>query len=234
MKKLYKAFKRGFDFICALILLILLSPIMIIVSIAIKLDSKGPVFFKQVRSGKNNKLFYMYKFRSMAANNDVLNFKEADKTTRVGKFIRKTSLDEIPQLINILKGEMSFIGPRPWIPEYSKYFTKEQKHRLDVLPGITGLAQCEGRNGISIYEKIDFDIKYVNEISLRMDFYIIFKTIYTVFSGKDAVGNKDIIRNELDDLKQQFNGEFLKKKNKDKKVENTDKQGENVYAESVI
>lgn len=242
MKHAYKIFKRFIDLLISLVLFILLLPIMLIISIAIKLEDRGPVFFKQARSGKNDTIFYMYKFRSMVVNNDVLNFKEKDQATRVGKFLRKTSLDEIPQLINILKGEMSFIGPRPWILEYSKYFTKEQKRRLEVLPGMTGLAQCEGRNGISIFEKINYDIKYVDNLSLKMDLYIIFKTIYTVFSGKDAVGNKDIIRNELDDLKNQFNGQSKKIKNNKKKIDKKNKKkeekieqlGEEVYAESLV
>lgn len=234
MKKAYKIFKRIIDFVIALILFIMLLPIMVIVAIAIKIDSKGPIFFKQERSGKNNKVFLMYKFRSMAVSNDVLNFKEADKTTKVGKFIRKTSLDEIPQLINILKGDMSFIGPRPWITEYSKYFTEEQMHRLDVLPGMTGLAQCEGRNGISITEKINFDLKYVKDISLKMDLYVIYKTIYTVFSAKNAVGNKDIIKNELEDLKKQFNKKDNDIQKSKKKIINEEiekeEMGEEIYA----
>ncbi len=234
MKKAYKIFKRIIDFVIALILFIILLPIMVIVAIAIKIDSKGPIFFKQERSGKNNKVFLMYKFRSMSVSNDVLNFKEADKTTKVGKFIRKTSLDEIPQLINILKGDMSFIGPRPWITEYSKYFTEEQMHRLDVLPGMTGLAQCEGRNGISITEKINFDLKYVKDISLKMDLYVIYKTIYTVFSAKNAVGNKDIIKNELEDLKKQFNKKDNDIQKSKKKIINEEVEkeeiGEEVYA----
>lgn len=243
MKKVYIGVKRIIDFLLSLILLIILSPIMLIVAIAVKLDSKGPAFLKQERSGKNNKLFIMYKFRSMVADNDVHDLKTSDRVTRVGKFIRKTSLDEIPQLINILKGEMSFIGPRPWIVEYSNYFTSKQMRRLEVLPGMTGLAQCEGRNGISIFDKINYDIKYVENISLKMDLYIIFKSIYTVFSGKDAAGDKNIIKNELEDLKNQFNGEFeIKETKKDKMqqkkiakdINNKEELGEDVYAESVI
>lgn len=240
MKNIYKGIKRVIDFLLSLILLIILSPIMLIVAIAVKVDSKGPIFLRQERSGKNNKLFIMYKFRSMVAENDVHDLKTDDKVTRVGKFIRKTSLDEIPQLINILKGEMSFIGPRPWVVEYSEYFTPRQMRRLEVLPGMTGLAQCEGRNGISIFDKIDYDIKYVDNVSLKMDIYIIFKSIYTVFSGKDAVGDKNVIKNELADLKSQFNGEFETKPNKIKsKVSSETKKVEeasdsDIYAESVV
>lgn len=240
MKNIYKVVKRVVDFLLSLILLIILSPIMLIVAIAVKIDSKGPALFKQERSGKNNKIFKMYKFRSMVANNDVHDFKTGDKTTKVGRFIRKTSLDELPQLINILKGEMSFIGPRPWIVEYSEYFTPKQSRRLEVLPGMTGLAQCEGRNGISIFDKINYDIKYVDNISLKMDLYVIFKSIYVVLSKKDAAANKEIIKNELEDLKNQFNGEFeIKESNKSKNVKSNnevvdEKLGEDAYAESVI
>ena len=243
MKKAYIGVKRIIDFLLSLILLVILSPIILIVAIAVKVDSKGPVLLRQERSGKNNKLFTMYKFRSMVADNDVHDLKTEDKVTRVGKFIRKTSLDEIPQLINILKGEMSFIGPRPWVAEYSEHFTPKQMRRLEVLPGMTGLAQCEGRNGISIFDKIDYDIKYVDNISLKTDLYIIFKTVYTVLSAKDAVGDKNVIKNELEDLKNQFNGEFeIKETKKDKKKhkeiikdKNIEEEvGEDVYAESVI
>ena len=149
---MYKYVKRILDILISiLVLLVFLLP-MLIVGIAIKLDSKGPVFFKQKRTGKNGKEFYLYKFRSMTVDNDVLNFKSENKLTKVGKFIRKTSLDELSQVFNILKGDMSWIGPRPWIPSYFENFTEEQKRRVDVLPGLTGLAQCKGRNNLSILD----------------------------------------------------------------------------------
>lgn len=217
MNKCYRIIKRIIDFLLAMVLLILLFPIIIILAIAIKFDSKGSILFKQERSGKNNKTFKIYKFRSMLYDNDVYDFNSIDKTTKVGKFLRKTSLDEIPQLINILKGEMSFVGPRPWIVEYSKYFTKEQMKRLEVLPGITGLAQCEGRNNISIFDKINYDIEYINNLSFKMDLYIIFKSIFIVFSNNEIYGNKNIIKVELNDLKNQFNGEFEIGKYKNRK-----------------
>ena len=202
---MYKAVKRVLDFLFALLLLIILLPIFLIVSIAIKLDSKGPVLFKQLRSGKNGKEFMMYKFRSMSANNDVHDFKSENQMTKVGKFIRKTSLDEIPQLINIIKGEMSFIGPRPWITDYQKYFTKNQKRRLEVLPGITGLAQASGRNDLSVQEKIKLDVYYVDHMSLLMDIKVIFSTIKAVFSKEGAELSKSGIQNELEELKHQNN-----------------------------
>lgn len=202
---MYKAVKRVLDFLFALLLLIILLPIFLIVSIAIKLDSKGPVLFKQLRSGKNGKEFMMYKFRSMSANNDVHDFKSENQMTKVGKFIRKTSLDEIPQLINIIKGEMSFIGPRPWITDYQKYFTKNQKRRLEVLPGITGLAQATGRNNLTVYEKLRLDVYYVDHLSFKMDMRVIYGTIKTVLSKEGAELSKSGIQNELDELKQHKN-----------------------------
>ena len=145
--------KRLFDFILALFLLILAAIPMGIVAICIKLEDGGPVIYKSKRMGKGCKVFDTYKFRSMKVNREELhsNLTHEQMVTKVGKFIRKTSLDELPQLINILKGEMSFIGPRPWIPDYYEWFTPEQKRRSDVLPGISGLAQVKGRNGINIF-----------------------------------------------------------------------------------
>ena len=214
---MYKRFiKRILDLLLAIILLVLLSPIFIIVSIAIKLETKGPVIFKQIRSGKNNHVFTLYKFRSMTASNDFYNTKEEDQITKVGRIIRKTSLDELPQLFNILKGEMSFIGPRPWITDYAKYFTKHQMRRLEVLPGITGLAQCSGRNNLNIKDRINIDVKYVDHISLKMDLYIFFKTIKSVIKREGFSNSKSAIHEELRILERQHiqkkkNREFIKK-----------------------
>lgn len=221
---MYKSFiKRILDVVFSLVLIILLLPLFLIISLLIKLEDGGRVFFKQLRSGKDRD-FYMYKFRSMKENNDVHNLKEKDCVTRIGNFLRKTSLDELPQLINILKGEMSFIGPRPWITDYAKYFTSNQMRRLEVLPGITGLAQSSGRNDISIIEKIKLDVEYVDNVSLLMDIKIIFKTISSVFSKKGNNSDKFAIQNELDVLKNQW---------KNPQHEN-DKKEETSYKEEVI
>ena len=221
---MYKSFiKRMLDVVFSLVLIILLLPLFLIISLLIKLEDGGHVFFKQLRSGKDRD-FYMYKFRSMKENNDVHNLKEKDCVTRVGNFLRKTSLDELPQLINILRGEMSFIGPRPWITDYAKYFTSNQMRRLEVLPGITGLAQSSGRNDISIIEKIKLDVEYVDNVSLLMDIKIIFKTISSVFSKKGNNSDKFAIQNELDVLKNQW---------KNPQHEN-DKKEETSYKEEVI
>lgn len=214
--------KRFLDIFFAFVLLIILSPVFLLVAIAIKVDSKGPVIFKQIRSGKHNVPFELYKFRSMSANNDVYDFSVEDQITKVGRVIRKLSLDELPQLINILKGEMSFIGPRPWIVEYSENFTKSQMKRLNVLPGITGLAQCSGRNNLSIKERINIDIYYVKNLSLKMDIMVILKTIKCVLTREGFSNSKSAICDELKTLSKQhktskkevynFNYKNMKKK----------------------
>lgn len=208
-----KVIKKLLDLILALILVILLSPLMIIIAIMIKIDSKGPVIFKQIRSGKNNKNFTLYKFRSMIYNNNLYDTSVEDQATKIGRILRKTSLDELPQLFNILKGEMSFIGPRPWILDYAKYFTKHQMRRLEVLPGITGLAQCSGRNNLGIIERIDIDVEYVENMSLFLDIYIVLKTIKSVLKKEGFSNSKSAIHEELNILKNQ-NKTPNRKKNK--------------------
>lgn len=208
-----KVIKKLLDLILALILVILLSPLMIIIAIMIKIDSKGPVIFKQIRSGKNNKNFTLYKFRSMIYNNNLYDTSVEDQVTKIGRILRKTSLDELPQLFNILKGEMSFIGPRPWILDYAKYFTKHQMRRLEVLPGITGLAQCSGRNNLGIIERIDIDVEYVENMSLFLDIYIVLKTIKSVLKKEGFSNSKSAIHEELNILKNQ-NKTPNRKKNK--------------------
>lgn len=201
---MYKYVKRILDILISILVLIVFLLPMLIVGIAIKLDSNGPVFFKQKRTGKNGKEFYLYKFRSMTVDNDVLNFKSENKLTKVGKFIRKTSLDELSQVFNILKGDMSWIGPRPWIPSYFENFTEEQKRRVDVLPGLTGLAQCKGRNNLSVLEKINYDLEYVDNLSFKMDIKIIFLTIKSVLTKEGAELSKFGIKEEIDTLKENY------------------------------
>ncbi len=199
---MYKFVKRFLDILFSFIILVIFFIPMIIIAIAIKVESKGPVLFKQKRTGKKGKEFYLYKFRSMTADNDVHNFKSENKLTKVGAFIRKTSLDELPQIVfNILiKGNMSFIGPRPWITDYYENFTEEQKRRVEVTPGLTGLAQCKGRNGISIFDKIRYDIEYVDNMSFIMDLKIVFLTVKCVLSKSGAELSKSGIKEELDAL----------------------------------
>lgn len=201
--------KRVCDFILALLLLVIAAIPMIIVAISIKLEDGGPVIYKSKRMGKGCKVFNTYKFRSMKVNRQELhsNLSHEQMVTKVGKVIRKTSLDELPQLFNILKGEMSFIGPRPWIPEYYEWFNDEQKRRSDVLPGISGLAQVKGRNGISIFKKIEYDLYYVDHISMWLDVKIVFETVIQVFKKTNAEISEQGIKEEIRELKEQ-NKEF--------------------------
>lgn len=191
--------KRVCDLILALLLLVLAFIPMIIVAICIKIEDGGPIIYKSKRVGKNCKVFNVYKFRSMKVDRQELhsNLSHEQMVTKVGKVIRKTSLDELPQLINILKGEMSFIGPRPWIPEYYEWFTDEQKRRSNVLPGISGLAQVKGRNGISIFKKIEYDLYYVEHISMWLDIKIVFETIVQVFKKTNAEISEQGIKEEI-------------------------------------
>ncbi len=197
---IYFAVKRLLDLFFSIIGIILLSPVMLIIAIAIKCDSKGPVLFRQLRTGYKGKNFYVLKFRSMQVDNDVHDFSKKDQHTKVGAFLRKTSLDELPQLFCVFSGKMSFIGPRPWITDYYKNMNKKEKVRYDVLPGITGLAQTKGRNNISIFEKINYDIEYVRDYSLFEDIKIIFLTIKTVLSKDGADAGKGTIEKEINDL----------------------------------
>lgn len=200
---MYRYIKRLMDFIIAFLLVILLLIPIIIVSIAIFIEDRENPFFTQERTGLNGKNFKLVKFRSMKTSNNVRDFSTEDQMTKVGKFIRRTSLDEIPQIFNILKGEMSFIGPRPWIPEYYQNMNAEQRKRVSVLPGITGLAQASGRNGISVFEKIRYDLEYVNNLSFRQDIKVIFKTISAVLKKDEVSIGKYGIKEEINDLKNQ-------------------------------
>lgn len=200
----YLAIKRFLDLMLSLALIILLSPLFLIISLAIKIDSSGPVFYRQTRTGLNGKDFTLLKFRSMAADNDVYDFKTGDRITKVGNFIRKTSLDELPQLINILKGEMSFVGPRPWLSILNDYYTEKQKRRFLVRPGITGLAQVSGRKDLDILKRIELDVEYADNISLWLDIRIILKTIKVVFDSSDNTRDNYTIQDELRDMKDNF------------------------------
>lgn len=188
--------KHLLDKIFSFILLVILSPLFILIAILIKLDGKGPVFFIQQRVGKDNKLFNIYKFRTMVP--DAINIgsgvytEENDpRITRTGRFLRKTSLDELPQLINILKGEMSFIGPRPTLAYQVEQYNDFQRKRLLVRPGVTGLAQVNGRNSLSWPERIEYDVKYVENYSLMLDFKILLKTFLVIFKQEGLYAEKE-------------------------------------------
>lgn len=194
--------KRILDVLFAFLILIILLPPILIICICIKIDSKGPIIYKQLRTGKNGKNFILYKFRSMSTtSNDIMSF-DMEETTGFGKILRKTNLDELPQLINIIKGDMSFIGPRPWIVQYYELFNKKQKRRVEVLPGITGLAQCNGKNNISIQKKISYDIYYIDNLSFMMDLKILFKT-FKILKLSDINSMKLNIKKELEQLRKQ-------------------------------
>ena len=182
---LYSISKRTMDIVSSLVGLILLSPLFLLVAILIKLDSKGPIIFKQIRIGKNSKPFYIYKFRSMKIDAPNLSTEEfinaSDFTTKVGKFIRKTSRDELPQLVNILKGDMSIDGPRPVIEREVRLLEIRKECNVDsILPGITGLAQINGRDNIDDYEKVKYDFEYLSKRNLVLDIKIIINTVLKV------------------------------------------------------
>ena len=187
---MYNISKRIIDVVGALCGIIVFSPIFIITSILIKLESNGSVIFKQIRVGKDSKPFYIYKFRSMKtdapnmATNDLKN--PEVYITRVGKFIRKTSIDELPQLFNILKGDMSIVGPRPVIEKERDLLQLRREYYIDkIKPGVTGWAQINGRDNLDTEEKVKYDKEYLYNRSIKFDVYIIFKTFIKVLKGSD-------------------------------------------------
>ena len=199
---MYAVIKRVMDFVFATILLVVFSPLMLFTAILIKIDSRGPVFFRQERVGKDGKIFRIFKFRSMVSDNDMRDFSSRDEYTFVGKIIRRLSLDELPQLFNVIRGEMSLVGPRPWVVEYWTNMNKEERVRASVLPGITGLAQVKGRNGISIFSKIEYDIIYVKNFSFRQDVKILILTVLTVLSGRGLDAGKEGVMDDIRNLRQ--------------------------------
>ncbi len=185
---MYKYFKRIMDFVASLTSLIILSPLMALSAVLVKISDGGSVLFKQRRPGKDGKIFTVYKFRTMSEKTEDENGRElsdVERMTKIGLFLRKTSLDELPQLFNVLKGDMSFIGPRPLLCEYLELYTPYQMRRHEVLPGISGLAQVNGRNAITWEEKFDYDVYYVDHMSFWLDLKIIFKTIKNTLKRAD-------------------------------------------------
>lgn len=181
--------KRLLDIILSLLILILFCWLYVIVAILVRIKLGTPILFRQQRPGYKEKIFGIYKFRTMTdkrdANGNLL--PDKDRLTSFGKILRKTSLDEIPELFNILKGEMSFIGPRPLLPEYLPYYTDKEKLRHTVRPGLTGLAQASGRNLIDWDTRLAYDVEYVENLSFKMDMLVIIKTIKTVFGHSEQV-----------------------------------------------
>ncbi len=181
-------FKRFFDFWIALIALICIGPILIVVTIWLHFANKGAgAFFFQERPGKDGKIFKVIKFKSMTDERDAKGnlLPNEKRITKVGRFVRKTSLDELPQLVNVLNGDMALIGPRPLLPEYLPYYTEREKLRHSVRPGISGWAQVNGRNAVKWDDRLEMDVYYVEHLSLAMDMKVIFTTIKNVLASKD-------------------------------------------------
>lgn len=198
---MYKNYiKRLFDIIFSLLLMALILPIILVFGILIKIEDGGPIFYFGERLGRNEKIFKMFKLRSMKVNapdirnKDGSTYNAADdpRLTKIGKFIRKTSIDELPQIINILKGDMSFIGPRPDLPEHLYCYEKDEVRKLEVLPGVSGYNQAYHRNAVIWKERLKNDVYYVDHISFMVDFKILFRTIFIitlrrgVYNGKTA------------------------------------------------
>lgn len=193
MRGFYRAVKRFLDVTASFLGLVLLSPLLLAVSILIKIDSRGPVIFRQERIGRNGKVFEIYKFRSMCVGAEktgsgVYSGKGDARVTRIGKILRATSIDELPQLLNILKGEMSFVGPRPpltYHPWKYEEYTDFQKRMFEVRPGITGWAQVNGRKDVEWHKRIELNVWYVDHMSLLLDIKIMFMTAFKVLANAD-------------------------------------------------
>lgn len=190
-------FKRLFDFVLALIGLIVLSPVLLIVAILIRVKLGKPILFKQKRPGLNEKIFTLYKFRTMTDKRDENGnlLPDSERLTKFGKFLRSTSLDELPELFNILKGDMSFVGPRPLLVEYLQLYNQVQRRRHEVRPGLTGLAQINGRNAISWEEKFKIDIQYVDNLTFLKDIKILFLTVIKVLK-REGISSENSVTME--------------------------------------
>lgn len=195
--------KPFFDYLAAAIAIILFSPIFIVAYILLIFNNNGKPFFYQIRPGKNEKLFKIVKFKTMNDKTDSNGklLPDTYRLTTIGKIIRKTSIDELPQLFNVLKGDMSLIGPRPLLPQYLPYYTQNEKKRHHVKPGITGYAQVNGRNHIDWDTKLKLDADYVDNLSFKLDFSILLKTVYKVIASKDVATDNTNVENMLSDVR---------------------------------
>lgn len=224
MRKLNFFIKRVFDIVTSVIVLILLTiiPVFVVIPIAIRLTSKGSAFYKQVRIGKNGKPFVLYKFRTMiveqydSSGNEIMS---EERITKFGKFLRKTSLDEIPQLFNVLNGTMSIVGPRPMLEYQAPRCIGEENLRFDVRPGLTGLAQVKGRNNIRWEERIQYDIEYIKRFTFWLDIVIIIKTVLLVFK-KDGTDVKPEYRGV-----DRFSKHYILEENQQEQIKEGEKSG---------
>ena len=205
---MYKNYnKKVIDFIASLILIILLSPLLILVIIVLSITNQGKPFFFQQRPGKNGKIFTIIKLKTMNNKKDRKGnlLSDEKRLTKVGSIIRKTSLDEIPQLINVLKGDMSLIGPRPLVIRYLPFYTDKERLRHTVRPGITGLAQVNGRNTIKWDERLALDVDYVENLSFKQDLNIFYKTVLKVIVSENIINNPKSIMEDLDEERKNRN-----------------------------
>lgn len=202
-----KCFKRIIDFTLSLIALIVLFPLLLILAVVGAIAMRGNPFFVQARPGKNERIFNLIKFRTMTCDKDTAGnlLPDEARLTKYGMFLRKTSLDELPELVNILVGHMSVVGPRPLLVQYLPLYTERQKHRHDVRPGLTGLAQINGRNGISFEERFEFDLEYIQKLSFKNDILIFLETVKTVLKHEG-------ISSETSDTMELFTGTREEKK----------------------
>lgn len=198
-----KYFKRPLDIICSLLALIILSPVLLVTAILVRIKLGSPVIFKQQRPGLNEKIFTLYKFRTMTDKRDEAGnlLPDEERLTKFGKLLRSTSLDELPELWNILKGDMSIVGPRPLAIEYLPYYTDEERKRHSVRPGLTGLAQVNGRNGIAWEERFELDLSYIANCSCKEDLLILFQSILVVL-GKKGIAQGEASPESLHRLRQ--------------------------------
>jgi lipopolysaccharide/colanic/teichoic acid biosynthesis glycosyltransferase len=196
--------KRGLDIVVSLGALLLLSPFLLLIALAVRLTSSGPSLFRQQRLGKDGVPFTIHKFRSMVVDapdirnpdGSAYNAPDDPRVTRVGRLLRKTSLDELPQLINVLKGEMSLVGPRPDQVDQLQYYTPQERHKLRVKPGVTGLAQINGRNNIPWEQRKQLDLEYVERRSLSFDLHILLLTVPYVLARRDVFGSRDSLEDQ--------------------------------------
>ena len=201
-----KFIKRPLDCALASCALVTLSPVLGVTALLVKVKLGSPVLFKQNRPGKDEKVFQLYKFRSMTDQRDQDGNLLPDdiRLTKFGRLLRSTSLDELPELINIIRGDMAIIGPRPLLVEYLPYYTEKEHHRHDVRPGLTGLAQVNGRNAINSWEeRFAYDLEYVDNVSLAMDLKVLFQTVYKVFKRADIQVGSEIKAGRLDDARRE-------------------------------